>query len=116
MKINAPPEQEASPSGLPPDPNNGGSASGKQETRRRVLGMALGAPLIYTIPNGAAMARSSNACDGEDSIYTMNSGDDLPAGYRVLGEPDGAGNQLIATSACLASMGLASAKSFTDLA
>ena len=62
MKKSVPPEQEASPQGASPESEGTPSPSTKQGTRRRLLGAALGVPLIYTLQSGAKVAAGSADC------------------------------------------------------
>jgi hypothetical protein len=68
MKMNVPPEQEESPQVTSPESSDSPALTKRQAARRRILGAALGAPVIYTLPSGAAQAARSNLCeDNSDS-------------------------------------------------
>jgi len=63
MKMNVPPEQEASPPGSSPESGDSPALTKKQNARRRILAATMGAPLIYTLPSGAQEAASSSHCE-----------------------------------------------------
>ena len=67
MKTNVPPEQEASPQGGSPESGASPALTKTQAGRRRILGAALGAPVIYTLPTGAAQAARSNLCEDDET-------------------------------------------------
>lgn len=73
MRMNVPPEQEASPQGTSPESEGTPSLSTKQGTRRRLLGATLGVPLIYTLQSGAKVAAGSADCADPDSTSCGNS-------------------------------------------
>ena len=68
MKMNVPPEQEASPPGSSPESGDAPALTKTQATRRRILGAALGAPVIYTLPSGALQAASSSLCESDSAL------------------------------------------------
>ena len=63
MKTNVPPEQEASAQGTSPECGASPALTKTQAARRRIIGATLGAPVIYTLPSGAAQAARSNLCE-----------------------------------------------------
>ena len=85
MKTNVPPEQEASPQGGSPESCASPALTKTQAARRRILGATLGAPLIYTLPSGAAQAARSNLC--EDNTGTGGSAID-PVEVQRFNNPD----------------------------
>ena len=71
MKINLPPDQEASPPGSSPESGDSPDLTTRQATRRRLLAVTVGAPVIYTVAgaSGAAVARSSTCDNNAGSVF-----------------------------------------------
>ena len=74
MSQNKFPEEQAGPSEVPPETGFSRPIDQKRAARRRILGAALGAPLIYTLPVGAREANTSQGCEyREDSTAVQES-------------------------------------------
>ncbi|WP_201245170.1 hypothetical protein [Halochromatium salexigens] len=86
-----PVEQDQAATPMPQARNAG---QGHQEARRRLLKAATVAPIIYTLPSGAALAASSTTCLGDsENIITgvteeVNCDDDGLNCETVLKAPD----------------------------
>ena len=116
MKMNVPPEQEASPQGSSPESGDSPALTKTQAARRRILGATMGAPLIYTLPSGAFEAASSSHCEFRDeSTEAFAGGDDPPHG--TVREEDGFvsdGTQWVSGS-CWSSMRITAVGSATKI-
>ena len=64
MKTNEPTEQGRNPSNAMPETDDT-QCSPRQLARRRILQAAAGAPVVFTLPTGTALANSSSACVGD---------------------------------------------------
>ena len=100
MSQNKFPEEQAGPSEVPPETGFSRPIDQKRAARRRILGAALGAPLIYTLPVGAQGANTSQGCETEN-IFEGDEAD-LPGGEDWVEDPSGS-NQWI-TQSCLTSL------------
>ena len=120
MKMNAPPEQEASPQGTSPESGASPALTKKQNARRRILAATMGAPLIYTLPSGAQEAASSSHCEfREESTEPFAGQGQGQAGpkWGTVREEDGFvsdGTQWVSGS-CWSSMQLSAVGSATKI-
>lgn len=62
-------------------------ADARREARRRILRAAVGAPVVFTLPSGAALAATSSQCEANAQEMAFTQSASMPD--QVTGSPDG---------------------------